>query len=102
MGKRVGLGMTVLGLGAGIYAGYNYKISVDAYDRYVNIDDDDRARDIWNDELVPAQQRVVVSSVVGGVSLLTGAIVWVKSPAPTNASVQLGVGLQRVELRGQW
>ena len=102
VGKRVGLGMTVLGLGAGIYAGYNYKISVDAYDRYVNIDDDDRARDIWNDELVPAQQRVVVSSVVGGVSLLTGAIVWVKSPAPTNASVQLGVGLQRVELRGQW
>ena len=86
VGKRVGLGMTVMGLGAGIYAGYNYKISVDAYDRYVNIDDDDRARDIWHEELVPAQQRVVVSSVVGGVSLLTGAIVCVKSPAPTNAS----------------
>ncbi len=71
-------------------------------DRYQKIDNDDQAIQVWNDDLVPAQQRTVISSVVGGVSLLTGAIVWVKSPSPTGASVQLGLGYQQLELRGRW
>ena len=67
--------MTVMGLVAGIYAGYNYKSLSMRHDRYVNIMMT-TARRYLEHELVPAQQRVVVSSVVGGVSLLTGAIVW--------------------------
>ena len=99
-GMMAGVGMTVLGLGASGFAVYQYTLAAEAFQRYEDEADDAKAQGIWDDELVPAQRKMLGSGIVGGVSLLTGGIVWVRSS--DTAAVSVGLGPRRVEVSGKW
>ena len=58
------------------------------------------AQSFWDDEVVPAQRKTMAWGIVGGVSLLSGGIVWVRSSGASELS--LGVGPQALEIRGTW
>jgi hypothetical protein len=97
--RGVGIGLTVLGLGAGAYAASQYPVAIDIYDQYLDAETDDEAED-RRAELLPVQRRMLGSGILGGVSLVTGGIVWVR--ASNTSQLSVGVGPRALEIQGTW
>jgi hypothetical protein len=97
--RGVGIGLTVLGLGAGAYAASQYPVAIDIYDQYLDAETDDEAEELRS-ELLPVQRRMLGSGIIGGVSLVTGGIVWVRASDTSQLSV--GLGPRALEIQGTW
>jgi hypothetical protein len=92
--------LSAVGLASGGYAVWQYTVIADAHQRYLNVDSDDMAGEIWREEVEPARIRMYTASSLGGAALLSGSIVWIR--ATSDSRIGMGIAPRGLMLQGRW
>jgi len=87
-------GVTLAGLGAGVYALNQWLVAQADYDVYMAEPDDDIAAQIWAEEVSPKEQRAMFAGIASGLLLAGGAALWITTDF-TLAPAPMGLTLTR-------
>lgn len=70
-------GVTLVGIGAGVYSVLEYAKAADAYERFATVESDDAAQTIYSEQVTPARTRAFVAGGMGLAALAGAAGLWI-------------------------